>query len=110
MTLGICFDFEWKLLSVQEGNAAIINEINENRNEKWFMDIISDRLSIFVLFLAWEWAMMMTMPRVLATPTLCPVNGSKEETPAICLGPPAAAMIWKTSWGDLYVHSLERVI
>lgn len=24
MTLGICFDFEWKLLSVQEGNAAII--------------------------------------------------------------------------------------
>lgn len=25
MTLGICFDFEWKLLSVQEGNAAIIS-------------------------------------------------------------------------------------
>lgn len=48
--------------------------------------------------------MMMTMPPVLATPTLCLVNGWKEETLVICLGPPAAVMIWKSSSGKPHLH------
>lgn len=43
--------------------------------------------------------MMTTMPRALATPTSCLVNGWKEETPVICPGPRAAGMIWKSSSG-----------